>query len=112
MGSLRSSLESMVCCPSVRTAARPHGDPARLISQLPLARPTPPLERGGFDDAQEQGGGAAALPLDPLHEDIDGLHVGRPQAAPEGVGQELLAEAAVEVAPMVGDQGALQLPDV
>ena len=91
---------------------RPAGAPVREVGGLHLRRSAALLERGGFDDARDQGRGAAVLRLDPLHDRVDGLHVGRLEAAAEGIGQQLLGQAAVEVAAMPLDQDPLQLPDV
>ena len=51
-----------------------------------------------------------SLALDPVHDRVDGLHVVRFEAAPEGVGEHLLGQAAVEVAAVPVDQDAASAP--
>ena len=70
------------------------------------------LERGGFDDAEEQAGEVAVFAFQPLDDLIHVRYVVIFQATPDGVGQEFLGEGAIELRAVVGGEDALQVADV
>ena len=72
----------------------------------------PLLERRGFDDSHQQGGESPVVPLDPGDDLVHGFDVMIIEAAAQGIGEELLGEAAVEVAPEVVLEDLLQVADV
>ena len=61
------------------------------------ARIAPLLERRRFDHAHQQRGELAAVPVEALDDPVNRLDVGRLEPAAQGVGQQLLGDATVEV---------------
>ena len=72
----------------------------------------PLLERGRFDDARQQGGEPPVLAFEPVDDPVDRLDVVILEPAPEGVGQQLLGQAAVEVDAVLVLEDLLQVADV
>ena len=68
------------------------------------------LERGRLDDARQQGREPAVAALEPVDDLVDRLDVVVLEPAAEGVGQQLLGQAAVEVRLALGRRGSASAP--
>ena len=72
-----------------------------LVNRRRLLSPNS-LERNRLDDAHQQFGRTAVVPLKTLHQPIDGLDVIIPEPAPECIRQQFLAQTTIEIALPLG----------